>query len=86
MKKTNMKTWKTQDGENIPYGEIEDSHLLNILKWIEKGADNGIMCIRGGGSQPEDIWYEEIEIEGEEVLEHYDYKGLKKEAKKRKLM
>jgi len=39
-----------------------------------------------GGYDIEDMWYEEEEIEGEEVLEYYDYKSLLKEAKDRKII
>lgn len=78
-----MKTWETKEGIEIPYKQLGDSHLLNILKWIEKRADNGVLVVMGGGSSPEDYWYEEYEISGDEVFERYDYKGLQKEAKKR---
>lgn len=81
-----MRTWTTKEGIEIPYKELGDNHLLNILKWIELRADNGILCVQGGGSSPEDFWYDEYEISGQEVFERYDYKGLKKEAVKRKLI
>lgn len=80
-----MQYWETKDGEQIPYSKLKDSHLLNILKWIERRAESGITILSGGGVDSEDMWYEEYEIEGDEVLERYDYKGLLKEAKKRKL-
>lgn len=81
-----MKTWETKEGIEIPYNKLEDSHLLNILKWIERRAENGIAVVMGGGCCPEDFWYDEYEISGDEVFERYDYKGLLKEAKKRKLL
>jgi len=81
-----MKTWETKQGDFIPYKKLEDSHLLNILKWIEKRAKEGMTLQYGGGHDAEDMWYEEEEIEGKEVLERYDYKGLVKEAKKRSLI
>ena len=80
------KIWETKQGELIPYKELEDSHLLHILKWIKKRAEEGITIQYGGSHDIEDTWYEEEEIEGKEVLEHYDYKGLLKEAKKRGLL
>lgn len=80
-----MKTWETQNGDFIPYNKLEDSHLLNILKWIENRAETGVVLQYGGGVDAEDIWFEEHHIKGEEVLEHYDYKGILQEAKKRKL-
>lgn len=32
------KIWKTGQGKEIPYGEIEDGHLLNILMWMRRKA------------------------------------------------
>ena len=81
-----MKTWTTQEGEEIKYKDLGDSHLLNIIKWIERRAENGITIeVGSGGWDIDDMWYDSWEIKGEEVFERYDYKGLKKEAKKRKL-
>ena len=82
-----MKCWETREGEEIAYKDLKDSHLLNILKWIERRAENGILegsCGYDGDGDfmTGDIW----EIYGDEVFEKYDYKGLKKEAKKRKLI
>lgn len=84
-----MKTWETINGDEIPYNKLEDSHLLNILKFIERKAKNGItVFVVGGGMgwDGDDIWCDEYEIEGEEVLERYDYKGLTEEAKLRNLI
>ncbi len=79
--------WETQDGDMIEYKKLKDSHLLNILKWIEKRAENGMTVrIGGDGWDIDDMWYDEWDIEGDEVLERFDYKGLLKEAKKRKLL
>jgi len=84
---TNMPYWETQNGEEIAYKDLEDSHLLNILKWIERRAENGMTVQEGGGGwDTEDMSYNEYDIEGDEVLERFDYKGLKKEAKKRKII
>jgi hypothetical protein len=80
------KYWETQSGHEIEYKKLEDSHLLNILKWIERRAENGMTVKIGGGHDVEDMWYEEWEISGDEVKERYDYKGLLKEAKRRKLL
>lgn len=80
------KYWITQSGEEIEHKKLEDSHLLNILKWIDRRAENGILLRSGGGFDDEDLWYVEYEIKGEEVLERYDYKNLMKEAKRRKLI
>jgi len=84
--RNNMKKeWETQNGDFIAYKNLKDDHLLNIIKWIEKKAENGMAVRYGGGFSPEDFCYEEEEIEGDVVLDYYDYKGLVKEVKKRNI-
>lgn len=81
------KTWTTKEGEEIKYKDLKDSHLLNILKWIETNAKKGMTIESGGGAWDiEDMWYDSFEIKGKEVEERYDYKGLKKQARKRNLL
>ena len=81
-----MKYWETINGDEIPYKELKDSHLLNILKWIERQAENGITKGYCGYDGDDDFMTGDIwEIYGDEVLEEYDYKGLLREAKKRGL-
>ena len=79
------KYWTTKEGKEIEYKNIEDSHLLNIIKFVKRRAkelDGHV--IDGGGIDLEDIWYE---IGDEEDWLHlYDYSGLVKEARKRKLL
>jgi len=83
------KVWRTGDGREIPYNELEDQHLLSILKWIEKRAYEGHVdivrrgvCVEGDG----DVWYEEYDYHGVQVLERFDYFGLAKEAVRRALL
>jgi len=78
-------SWETKEGELIKYSEITDSHLLNILRWIEKKAVEGIILVVGGGFCAEDMWGDKYAIKGNDVLKHYDYNLLVNEAKKRKL-
>jgi len=80
-----MKYWETKEGKEIPYKKLTDLHLYLILKWIERTAEKGMLIQVGGGSDVDDMWYDEDEIEGLEVMEKFDYKGLRAEAKKRKL-
>jgi len=78
--------WETQNGDEIEYKELKDDHLLNILRWIERRAENGIeICTAGYEGDDDFMTGDCYTIEGDEVLERYDYKGLKKEANKRKL-
>jgi hypothetical protein len=79
--------WMTQNGDEIKYKQLKDSHLLNILKWINRRADEGMIIEYGGGGiDIEDLWYDSEEIKGQKVLEYYDYEDLLKEAKKRLLI
>lgn len=82
-----MKKWETKNGDEIPYKKIKDDHLLNILKWIKKRAKDGVMeCVSFGYCGDDDFMTGDCwEISGKEVLEKYDYNGLLKEAKKRRL-
>jgi len=78
--------WETKDGQSIPFSKLEDSHLLNIIKFVENRAENGMTkSIGGGGWDIEDMWFDETEIEGEEVLDYYNYKELIKEKNKRNI-
>ena len=77
-----MNIWTTKEGKKISYVNLEDSHLLNILKWIEKVADTGVVIQLFGCD-----WDEQEEvIYDEDVFEHYDYHGLLKEVKRRNLI
>ncbi len=79
------KKWVTKEGDLIPYKNLEDSHLLNILAWIRKNAKNGVEILIGTPADIDDMTFATETIFDEDVFELYDYKGLLKEAKKRKL-
>lgn len=81
------KYWTTQNGDEIEYSKLGDNHLQNILRWIERIAENGITITEGGmGGDGKPDWGDVYEISGEEVLEKYDYAGLQKELKKRTML
>lgn len=85
--KKEKKYWMTQSGDELEYCELKDSHLLNILKWIERRAESGIQQGSCGYEGDDDFMTGDVwEIHGDEVLEHFDYEGLLKEANKRKLI
>ena len=73
-----MKKWN-----GIPYKKLELSHLQNIIKWIEKRAKDGWIVRNGGGTCPDDFWYDEEEISGDEVKEYFGYETLKEELNAR---
>ena len=58
------KYWKTKDGKLVKYKDLKDSHLWNILKWIERKAEEGITIMTGGGFDLDDMWYDENTLEG----------------------
>jgi hypothetical protein len=79
------KSWITKDGKVIELSKLEDSHLLNILKYIERTAkrlDGEV--IMGGGHDPDDMWYEAGDEEDWKIK--FDYYELENEAIKRGLI
>lgn len=75
----NMIYHTDKNGNKTRIQELETSHLKNIIRWIERKAEEGMTIRRGGGSTAEDIWYDEDDIEGDEVLEHLNYDAYKSE-------
>ena len=84
--KTMSKKWETKSGDYILYSDLKNNHLLSILKYVEKRAKDGMTLKSGGGHYLDDLWYDETEIKGKEVLDYYGYKGLIEEVKKRNLV
>lgn len=81
-----MKYWETKNGKEIPYNKLENSHLLNILKFIERRAKEGVWT--GGGSyygEGDNDFWEEI-LFGKQVKDFFNYYYLRSLAKKRGLI
>ena len=78
-----MKIWTTEDGKEIPYAELEDSHILNIERFVRRRADEGVQTMGGDPADIDSMWEETIE--GDEVFEYFDYRGIMKEITNRKL-
>lgn len=74
---------RTRDGTFISLKDIESDHLDNIIKYIEKRAEEGMTIAYGGGSSSEDIFYDEEEIDGEAVLRKLNYMEYVKERQRR---
>lgn len=81
-----MKNHITKDGRKIPIKELEDRHLINIVKAIKRKARTGLFIKRyGGGMDSEEIWYDEEVIWGRQVKKALHFKSYKKELKARGL-
>jgi len=79
--------WTTKEGKEIKYKDLEDSHLLNILRYVKKSAKelDGELIDGGGDSWDVDSMWA-VEGSEEDWLEKFDYTGLTKEALKRGLL
>lgn len=82
------KTWTTENGDEIEYTKLEDSHLLNILKFIKRRAEEGVTeVIDFGYVGDDDFQSGDVDtLYGDDVLRKFDYQGLEDEAKKRGLL
>lgn len=71
-------------GKNIP--KMEDSHLMNTIRYIKKRSKEGVKVKDWGGFDSEDMWYSEDFVFGKEAKEILNYKKYKDEAIKRGLI
>ena len=78
-----MKYHTTQNGVKIKLKDLEDSHLNNILRWMEAKANKGLKVSYGGGTCADDMWYDEEVLYGEKALKEMDYYEYKKELNRR---
>jgi hypothetical protein len=86
------KLHKCKDGKIVDirgihkdYPKMEDSHLLNTIKFIENKAKQGVVISYGGGINAEDMWYDEETLSYKKGLKHLGYKHYVNEAIKRKI-
>ena len=76
---------ETADGKFIKLEDLKDDHLNNIIKMIERKAKEGISIMTGGGhGDIEQMWSDIEELDGDEVLDHFNYRKYKKEQKRRR--
>lgn len=78
-----MKYHITKDGRKIKLSDLEHDHLKNIIRWIERTADRGLTIEMGGGSDPEDMWYDEYTYYAGDVLRMLNYYDYKAELRRR---
>lgn len=75
----------TATGEKIPLTSMSDQHLINTIRYLKRCAHEGIIIQSGGGDCPEDFWYDEDIIYGDEALKHVHYDVYVKELSRRKI-
>ena len=76
----------TKDGTEIKLRDLELSHLKNILRWIDRKADEGLTIRRGGGGVDVDsLWYSEDTYYGEDARRELNYYSYKSELSRREI-
>lgn len=79
------KIWTTQYNEEIEISKMDDQHLINTIKWIEKNAKEGVTELYGHIDPFLADCYDNF-VEGERYLKSvHEYPWLIDEAKKRNL-
>lgn len=75
-----MRIHTTKDGKKI---KLTGSHLAATIRMLERKASEGITVCMGGGSCPDEFWYDEERLEGKDALEHMGYAAYVKERNRR---
>lgn len=75
----------TRDGTRMRIADMDDRHLLNTTRMLERVAEQGVLKMMGGGDSPENFWYDEEVVYGSEALEALGYDAYVTEARRRKL-
>lgn len=78
-----MRIHTTKDGAKIKLCDMTDSHLAATIRMMERKASEGITVCSGGGSCPDEFWYDEERLEGKAALEHMGYAAYVKERNRR---
>jgi len=84
--------WTTKDGVRIEVKDMETSHIINALNFIENKCIYGFTVTTrygGSGSLAEDMWYDESQeyYEGKRALRYFEnsdylFKELKEREKR----
>ena len=79
----------TRDGTRIPLGQLTDSHLMNIMRFLVRRSKDGVVIAFGdwcGAGDVDEIWFDEDVIYGKEALNYLNYNIYMDEAKRRGLV
>lgn len=75
----------TRDGKIIPLKDITDSHLINIIRHIERKAKEGLCVVSACyGVDMMDMDFNEEVVYGENALKRMNYEVYVNELKRRK--
>lgn len=77
----------TRDGKIIPLKDITNSHLINIIKYIEKRSRDGFyvaLTCCWNPADPDSMFYEEDYVNGDEALSILNYDAYVNELNRRK--
>lgn len=75
---------RTSDGKEIAIKNLTTEHLINIINWIEKKAEKGVIVAYGDtGPSADDYFYDEVLLKGEDAKLHLNYSIYKTELNRR---
>lgn len=78
-----MNYHEDKHGNRTLIKDLKTDHLRNIVRFNERMSREGITVREGGGSCPDDYWYEEEELFGDEALEHLNHSAYVDELSSR---
>ena len=77
----------TKDGREMNISDMDDGHLLNTIKLLERRAKEGVKSAVGFyDPEGQDHYYEEDTYYGEEALYRLNYSSYVEEANRRAIV